>query len=69
MNQYVREALAKGLAEGEAKGLAEGKAEGIDEGKNIGKAEIAINLLKENYPIEKIIKVTGLTEEEIEKLK
>ena len=53
------------IAEGEAKG----KAEGIDEGKTIGKAEIAINLLKENYPIEKIIKVTGLTEEEIEKLK
>ena len=52
------------LAEGEAKG----KAEGIDEGKTIGKAEIAINLLKENYPIEKIIKVTGLTEEEIEKI-
>ena len=52
------------LAEGEAKG----KAEGIDEGKNIGKAEIAINLHKENYPIEKIIKVTGLTEEEIKKL-
>ena len=49
--------------------LAEGLAEGIDEGKTIGKAEIAINLLKENYPIEKIIKVTGLTEEEIEKLK
>ena len=48
--------------------LAEGKAEGIDEGKTIGKAEIAINLLKENYPIEKIIKVTGLTEEEIEKI-
>ena len=43
-------------------------AEGLDEGKTIGKAEIAINLLKENYPIEKIIKVTGLTEEEIEKI-
>ena len=53
------------IAEGEAKG----KAEGIDEGKTIGKAEIAINLLKENYPIEKIIKVTGLAKEEIEKLK
>ena len=47
-----REALAEGLAEGEAK----------------GKTEIAINLLKENYPIEKIIKVTGLTEEEIKNL-
>ena len=49
-----REALAEGEAKGKAEGLAEGKAEGIDEGKTIGKAEIAINLLKENYPIEKI---------------
>ena len=64
MNQYVEKLWLEGLAEGEAKG----KAEGIDEGKTIGKAEIAINLLKEKYPIEKIIKVTGLTEEEIEKL-
>ncbi|MBD9107267.1 hypothetical protein EGP99_05615 [bacterium] len=63
-----REALAEGEAKGKAEGLAEGKAEGIDEGKTIGKAEIAINLLKENYPIEKISKVTGLTEEEIEKI-
>ena len=59
-----REALAEGEAKGKAEGLDEGKAEGKAEGKN----EIAINLLKENYPIEKIIKVTGLSEEEIKNL-
>ena len=60
-DEFVRR---EALAEGETKG----KAEGLAEGKTVGKSEIAINLLKENYPIEKIIKVTGLTEEEIEKL-
>ena len=65
-DEFVRrEALTEGLAEGEAKG----KAEGLAEGQAKGKAEIAINLLKENYPIEKIIKVTGLSKEDIEKLK
>ena len=65
-DEFVRrEALTEGLAEGEAKG----KAEGLAEGQAKGKAEIAINLLKENYPIEKIIKVTGLSREDIEKLK
>ena len=59
-----REALAEGEAKGKAEGLDEGKAEGKAE----GKTEIAINLLKENYPIEKIIKVTGLSEEEIKNL-
>ena len=60
---------AKGLAEGLAEGKAKGKTEGLAEGEAKGKTEIATNLLKENYPIEKIIKVTGLTEEELEKLK
>ena len=45
--------------------LAEGKIEGLAE----GKTEIAINLLKKDYSIEEIVEITGLTEEEIEKLK
>lgn len=43
----------------------EGKKEGKQEGKLEGKLEIAKNLLKENTPLEKIIKITGLTEQEI----
>ena len=60
-----REALAEGEAKGKAEGLDEGKAEGKAEGKN----EIAINLLKKNYPIEEIAEITGLSKEDIEKLK
>ena len=52
-DEFVRrEALAEGLAEGEAK----------------GKTEIAINLLKKNYPVDEIVEITGLTKEDIEKL-
>ena len=46
----------------------DGKIEGIEEGIEKEKKEIAIKCLKENIPIETIIKLTGLTKEEIEKL-
>ena len=46
----------------------EGKVEGIIEGKIEGKTEIASFMKAENETIEKIIKYTGLTKEEIEKM-
>ena len=46
-----------------------GREDGIAEGKAKGKTEIAKNMLKENVNIELISKVTGLSLEEIEKLK
>ena len=55
--------------EGLAEGLAEGRAEGLKSGKIEAQRKMTINLLKENIPIEKIVAVTGLSEEEIEKLK
>lgn len=48
MDKYI-----EGLAEGEARGEAKGRVE--------GKAEIAINMLKDNEPLDKIIKFTGLS--------
>ena len=51
----------------------DGRADGLKEGKAMGAKEkeiqIAKNMLQENIPIEVIAKVTGLTKEEIEKLK
>ena len=44
-----------------AEGLAEGKAEGKSEAQR----EMTINLLKNKYPIDEIIKITGLSKEEI----
>ena len=51
----------KGLVEGEAKGKAEGKAE--------EKHEIARNLLSQDVSIEIVVASTGLTREDVEKLK
>ena len=55
---------AKGVDDGIEKGIEEGKTKGARE-KQI---EIAKCMLKENMNIEIIIKITGLTKEEIEKL-
>ena len=54
---YKSEGIAEGLAEGEAKGKIEAQR------------EMTINLLKNNYPIEEIAKITGLPEEKINNLK
>ena len=56
---------AKGVDDGIEKGIQKGKEKGARE-KQI---EIAKSMLKENMDIEIIIKITGLTKEEIEKLK
>ena len=56
--------LEKGLAEGRAEGLEKGRAELEEERK-----EIVRNLLTMNMDINQIAKATGLTEEEILKLK
>ena len=57
----VKKAEEKAEARGEARGKAEGKVE-----RNI---EIAKEMLLEGEPMEKIIKFTKLTKEEIERLK
>jgi hypothetical protein len=40
----------------------------LDTAKVEGKIEVALEMLQENEPIEKIIKFTGLTKEQIERL-
>jgi predicted transposase/invertase (TIGR01784 family) len=61
----LEQAKAEGIAEGEAKGLKKGKAEGLKEGVN----KTVVNMLKQNLSIDLIKQVTGLTEEEILKLR
>ena len=64
---------AKGRAEGRAEGRVEGRAEGRVEGRAEGKKEkakeIALKLLALNTPIDIIFQSTGLSIEEIKKLK
>ena len=58
-----------GYIDGKADGMVEGEAKGKAAGKNERNIEIAQNMLKENVNIELINKVTGLSIDEIEKLK
>lgn len=60
---------AKGRAEGRAEGRVEGRAEGRAEGKKEKAKEIALKLLALNTPIDIIFQSTGLSIEEIKKLK
>ena len=66
-------AMADGHAEGKAEGKKEGIKEGIKEGKNQGiiesKKEIAVNMLNKKMDIKTISDITGLSIDEIEKLK
>ena len=59
---------AKGREEGRAEGLAEGEKKGREEGRKEQAYEIARNLMAIHFPIESIVKVTGLSEDEIASL-
>ena len=58
-----------GYKNGEEKGIKKGIKEGMKNGINVEKRNIARAMLKENVNIELILKVTGLSKEEIEKMK
>ena len=61
-----------GIAEAKAEGLTQGLELGRSEGKELGvreeKLEIAKKMLKENLKLELIIKMTGLSKEELLKI-
>ena len=64
-----RMAREKAWSEGRAKGKAEGRAEGRTEGRTEGMLEVAKNLLSMHLPIMQIMQATGLTQEQINRLK
>ena len=63
-----QEGIAEGRAEGLAEGRAEGLAEGLTQGRTEGVISVALNLKNMGLPVEQIVKATGLTAEEIERL-
>ena len=64
MEYSEKRGLERGLAQGRLEGRREGKLEGVQE----ASVEIAKNLKVNNSPIALIVKVTGLSEEEVERL-
>ena len=65
----IAEGRAEGIAKGKAEGIVEGRAEGIAKGKAEGivesKREIARNALKMGLEKEAVIKLTGLSTEDL----
>ena len=65
----LEEGLVKGLEKGRAEGRAEGLEEGLEKGREDAKQLIAINLLQLGTPSEVVAKATGLSLEEVIKIK
>ena len=59
----------KGIEDGEARGIEIGKTRGIEIGKHNTSLNFAKTMLKNNYSIDNIMEITGLSREEIEKLR
>ena len=74
MKEYAKrtgheEGLAEGRAEGRAQGLTEGRAECRAEGEKAKAIEMAKAMLNDKANVELIVKYTGLTLDEVLKLK
>ena len=68
--EYAKETgLEEGLAKGRVIGRAEGLEEGLSKGREERNLEVAINLLQLGTPCEIVAKATGLSLEEVTKLK
>ena len=64
----IKEGRERGIAEGRAEGIEEGRKEGIKQGKKEEIIKIVKSLQKEGSDINFIMKITGLTKEEIESM-
>ena len=65
----LKEGHKKGHKEGKEEGLKEGRAEGREEGRGEERLKIAMNLIRVGASCEIITQATGLSAEEVSKLK
>ena len=68
-NDVLGNARQEGLEEGRAKGLEEGRAKGLEEGRAEEKKAMARKMLSAGIGVEQVAGITGLSIEEIQKLK
>jgi hypothetical protein len=64
-NAGREEGVTMGIEKGVALGRQEGVTMGIEKGAELRNIEIAVNMLEEQEPIEKIIRFTGLTKKQL----
>ena len=73
LDTAMEKGFEKGHEKGKEEGRAEGLAEGLEKGREKGRDELAIEIaremLSEGESIEKIMRYTSLTEEQIKELK
>ncbi|WP_458451042.1 Rpn family recombination-promoting nuclease/putative transposase [Fibrobacter sp.] len=69
MAKGIAEGRAKGLAEGREEGRAEGREEGREEGANSKAREIAKAMLADGDSLEKVARISGLSESDILRIK
>ncbi len=68
-NKGIEDGEARGIEIGEARGIEIGEARGIEIGKHNTSLNFAKTMLKNNYSIDNIMEITGLSRDEIEKLR
>ncbi len=67
MEKGMQKGMEKGMQKGMEKGMEKGMQKGMQKGINQQKLQTAQSMLRDQLPIEMIIKYTGLSKEEIEK--
>ena len=69
----IQEGRQAGIQEGRQAGIREGRQEGIQEGWQAGIQEgrqlIILNMLRDDIPMEVIVRLTGVSEEKIEAIR
>jgi len=65
----VERAVKKSLEDAQREGMEKGIEKGIEKGMEKGIQAVARQMLAEGYDIDSILRCTGLSKEEIEKLK
>ena len=63
------EGIEEGLVKGREEGRAEGRAEGLEEGREEGRYDLILKMVQNDLPIQTICEITGLSLEEVTKLK
>ncbi len=63
------EGRQEGIKEGMQKGMQKGMQQGMQKGMQKGMQQVALNMLGGKFKVPVISKITGLSEEEIKKLK
>jgi predicted transposase YdaD len=59
---------ARGIEKGKAQGITLGEARGLELGRTETQKTTALNMLKESLPVDLVVKVTGLSQREVEVL-